>query len=579
MTFRERLPHYAPNLSTFTCVVLSIFLAYLTPASAAPSRYPCHPVKSATTNRANCTVVRLPSSLCLSCNLRPPAPDGSFLDCNHIFDISSDSCHQALQQYVDDNPCDSLRRDALQSYTDDSNDESARSILDYFLYSICENCCDCIPMGRTASDYDALASSHTTDNPTLWKEDRGNCPAHAVYDVCNVLPDVQSFTNSLASVPTAPAACPALRSWLSSPASTSWRSNPETTITDDTRIFLRSLLQASNCENRLVWMRCHDLEDMQGTLDLPNGSTLPPVTTLPPTTTTATTTVTTTTTTTISMPSPSSSSSQSFSPSMSYSVSAVPSTAHSTGAQSVTATNSASSSPTLTQGAANSPETLDTSTAPDATNPTDEDENGIDRTTPSMMMPSMSISDEASVELGTGEATTCFPWDATVHLENGINLTMSQLQVGDRVRVSPTEFSEVFMFTHQSRFDVGSHYVELRTKMNQTLIATATHLVHINGRLMAAGKCRPGDKVLTLVGWETVVSTRRVKGSGLYNPHTLHGDIVVNNIVASTFTTAVNVRSASGLLSPLRALHRLSLLVKQIWQAFIPPDQYLMLQS
>lgn len=43
----------------------------------------------------------------------------------------------------------------------------------------------------------------------------------------------------------------------------------------------------------------------------------------------------------------------------------------------------------------------------------------------------------------------CFPGDAQVELEGGKKVSMSALKVGDHVRVGPSEFSEVYMFTHK----------------------------------------------------------------------------------------------------------------------------------
>lgn len=44
------------------------------------------------------------------------------------------------------------------------------------------------------------------------------------------------------------------------------------------------------------------------------------------------------------------------------------------------------------------------------------------------------------------------------------------------------------------------------------------------------------------------------KELGLYNPQTLDGRIVVNGIIASTYTTAVIPEAAHALLTPLRCL-------------------------
>lgn len=43
---------------------------------------------------------------------------------------------------------------------------------------------------------------------------------------------------------------------------------------------------------------------------------------------------------------------------------------------------------------------------------------------------------------------------------------------------------------------------------------------------------------------------------GLYNPQTKHGSIIVNNILAGTYTTAVAPGLVHAVLAPLRAFSR-----------------------
>lgn len=53
---------------------------------------------------------------------------------------------------------------------------------------------------------------------------------------------------------------------------------------------------------------------------------------------------------------------------------------------------------------------------------------------------------------------------------------------------------------------------------------------------------------------EKAVSVRKVEKEGLYNPQTVHGDIVVDGIVASVYTEAVQPRVAHAMLAPMRAV-------------------------
>eukprot|EP00042_Codosiga_hollandica_P043426 m.411280 g.411280 ORF g.411280 m.411280 type:complete len:242 (-) comp56552_c0_seq12:132-857(-) len=152
---------------------------------------------------------------------------------------------------------------------------------------------------------------------------------------------------------------------------------------------------------------------------------------------------------------------------------------------------------------------------------------------------------------------SCFPEDATVELENGDTKTMAQLAVGDKVLVGPNLFSEVYMFSHKNT-DATSSFVTLTTSANQSVSLTADHYTYANGKLMTAGSVKVGDVLLAADGSEvTVTAVSSTTGRGLYNPHTLQGDIVVNGIKTSSYTAAVSPGLAHSLLWPIRMLYTL----------------------
>jgi len=116
--------------------------------------------------------------------------------------------------------------------------------------------------------------------------------------------------------------------------------------------------------------------------------------------------------------------------------------------------------------------------------------------------------------------SVCFPADATVELADGRTVPMADVALGDRVRVSATAYSPVFLFTHRVR---GGRrpFVRLTTAAGASLTATAGHYVYANGRLTAAGAVRVGDRLETVGDAATctvVTATARVVGTGLYNP-------------------------------------------------------------
>ncbi len=79
-----------------------------------------------------------------------------------------------------------------------------------------------------------------------------------------------------------------------------------------------------------------------------------------------------------------------------------------------------------------------------------------------------------------------------VELESGDVKTMTELEVGDRVRVGPAEFSEVYLFTHKDPSAVAT-FVTIVTSANHTLSLTPGHYVYVNGKLKAAGVVEVGD--------------------------------------------------------------------------------------
>ncbi|PXF44872.1 Indian hedgehog B protein [Gracilariopsis chorda] len=149
----------------------------------------------------------------------------------------------------------------------------------------------------------------------------------------------------------------------------------------------------------------------------------------------------------------------------------------------------------------------------------------------------------------------CFPAEATVEMEDGSTKRMDQVQIGDRVKVGYDMFSEVFMFTHKVSKRV-SQFVKLDMASGASISATSGHYVYLNGRLAAARTAKVGDVMeLGNGARSTVEKVSMVRKSGLYNPQTLHGDIIVNEVRASTFTTAIEAGTAQAMLAPLRMVY------------------------
>jgi len=147
----------------------------------------------------------------------------------------------------------------------------------------------------------------------------------------------------------------------------------------------------------------------------------------------------------------------------------------------------------------------------------------------------------------------CFPADATVELLNGQIVSMDRLQIGEKVRVGPKTFSEVFMFTH--RLHTGAYdYLRFLLADGRSVLMTPGHFAYINGKKVAARDVLIGD----VMDGSQVVEIQVSKNAGLFNPQTLHGDIVVNGVRASTYTEEIAPLVAHPLLTAVRFLHRVT---------------------
>lgn len=144
---------------------------------------------------------------------------------------------------------------------------------------------------------------------------------------------------------------------------------------------------------------------------------------------------------------------------------------------------------------------------------------------------------------------------------------MDVLQVGERVLVDVVRngargvarmFSEVFAFTHSDAGAVHS-FTQITTETNRTVELTSGHFIYANGKAVPAGAVREGQWVMDAVAGKKVRVGRvqNVRRRGLYNPQTYHGNVVVNGVVATTYSSAFNdMETAHALLAPVRFLQR-----------------------
>jgi hypothetical protein len=151
--------------------------------------------------------------------------------------------------------------------------------------------------------------------------------------------------------------------------------------------------------------------------------------------------------------------------------------------------------------------------------------------------------------------STCFPADAQTVLEDGSVKRMDELAIGDRVltldpATGKQAFSYIYMFGHQDAL-VRSPYVHVVTASGTSLRLTADHYAVVAGAdgSWAGRLTLPGGQVTTNHSvWvtslgaeprlERVVSVYVRADTGLFNPYTLNGIIVVDGVMASSHSSS-----------------------------------------
>lgn len=147
----------------------------------------------------------------------------------------------------------------------------------------------------------------------------------------------------------------------------------------------------------------------------------------------------------------------------------------------------------------------------------------------------------------------CFPGDATVTGAHGRNITMRYLNAGDSVKISPFgHSSKIFAFTHRETTGIYP-YTQISFAGGMSLTLSANHYTYADGRMLAAGNVVRGQKMTSGRGAALAVEdVRRVLRPGRFAPHSMHGDLLVNDVLVSSYTTEVHPSLAHALLAPVR---------------------------
>lgn len=259
-------PHSTSTMSSFPSTLFAIaailgclVVFFSVVSSASGAQGPCHKNKEDYGKGVTCEKVVLPPLLCSKCKLKPFNKfNGHFFNCASIYDINDTGCQEALSEYVQLNKnCDPVRKRQVEGISKMSNKQG----LDYFVYSVCEQCCDCVPHGAEHGLYNYFLSKGK-----LFDSRRGNCPAHARYDICKVFPEVRFFKVSSGDDEDRwdyPKICPHLEQWFHSPDSSQWLYKGWVDMHQHIERFLNSFQWAARCYLKGIWQTCAELEEAQ----------------------------------------------------------------------------------------------------------------------------------------------------------------------------------------------------------------------------------------------------------------------------------------------------------------------------
>lgn len=193
--------------------------------------------------------------------------------------------------------------------------------------------------------------------------------------------------------------------------------------------------------------------------------------------------------------------------------------------------------------------------------PGSEEEKPVEAGTDSGNVPSAfaPVDEGGAAKFETEDRPACFPAHATLSLNDGRSVRMNDIRVGDVIRVGRETSSDVYVFSHR---DVRSQEKFMRIATHDGVAVTLSpgHYIYVNEVLTAAKNVRIGDLLELADGARVPVAyVSTVRATGVFAPHSLHGDLLVDGVRVSSYTTALHPTVAHHALAPLRWAYRLGL--------------------
>mmetsp|Transcript_21974 Transcript_21974/g.50705 ORF Transcript_21974/g.50705 Transcript_21974/m.50705 type:complete len:334 (-) Transcript_21974:163-1164(-) len=152
-----------------------------------------------------------------------------------------------------------------------------------------------------------------------------------------------------------------------------------------------------------------------------------------------------------------------------------------------------------------------------------------------------------------GGNCSCFSGDMKVQVQDRGYVQMKHLRLGDKILAANGKYENVYSFGHISR-DTESEFVQIKTA-SSLLELSRDHMVYLVNKAhpVPASQVNVGDVLKVLNDNENtpgeeeglVREISTIKRKGFFAPLTSSGTIVVNDIVASTYTSVSKQRDGS----------------------------------
>jgi len=128
---------------------------------------------------------------------------------------------------------------------------------------------------------------------------------------------------------------------------------------------------------------------------------------------------------------------------------------------------------------------------------------------------------------------SCFSSMNMVEVQGKGSISMDSLKIGDYARASNGKFSRVLSFAHFDE-ETEAEYLQISAEgLMAPLEVTGRHFVFVSDKAVRADGVKTGD----MLGNNMVTDIQVVKRTGLYAPITYSGDIMVSEVLASSYVS------------------------------------------